>query len=56
VAHTPDFLMDFVVLMDFMRLSSTKAAQAVVAWCRVQEIPGISLVFREMWDSTALSL
>jgi hypothetical protein len=54
VAHTPDFLMDFVVLMDFMRLSSTKAAQAVVAWCRVQEIPGISLVFREMWATRPL--
>jgi hypothetical protein len=38
--------------MNFMRLSSMKAAHAAVDWCRVQGNPGISLVFREMWDST----
>jgi hypothetical protein len=27
-----------LALMDFMRLSSTKAAHVTVAWCRVQEI------------------
>jgi hypothetical protein len=33
--------------MSFMRLSLTKAAHAAVAWCRVQDIQGISLVFCE---------
>jgi hypothetical protein len=37
--------------MNFMRLSSMKAAHVAVAWCRVQENPGISLVFREMWGT-----
>ncbi len=35
-----------------MRLSVEKGAYAVLAQCYVQEIRGISLVFREMWDST----
>jgi hypothetical protein len=39
--------------MNFMRLSSMKAAHVVVAWCRVQEIRVSRSVFREMWDSTA---
>jgi hypothetical protein len=34
----PDFLWSLSVLMNFMRLSLTKAAHAAVAWCRVQEI------------------
>jgi hypothetical protein len=38
-----------------MRLSLKKGAHAAVSRCSVQEIRGISLVFREMWDSTALS-
>jgi hypothetical protein len=41
--------------MNFTRLSSMKAAHGR---CFVPRIgnPGIALVFREMWDSTALSL
>src|ERR1700677_3431743 len=38
--------------MSFMRLSSRKAAHAVLA-CATYRKSGISLVFREMWDSTA---
>jgi hypothetical protein len=33
-----DFLWSLSVLMNFLRLSLTKAAHAAVAWCRVQEI------------------
>jgi hypothetical protein len=40
----------------FMRLSLMKGAHAAMSKRRVQEIRGISLVFREMWDATALSL
>jgi hypothetical protein len=46
VPHAPDFLWSLLALMNFMRLSSMKAAHAVVAWCRVQEIrvkPGFGL-------------
>jgi hypothetical protein len=39
-----------------MRLSLNKGAHAALSKCSVQEIPGISLVFREMRDATALSL
>ena len=28
----------------------------MLSWCSAQEIRGISLVFREMWDTTALNL
>jgi hypothetical protein len=35
-----------------MRLSLKKGAHAVLSQLRVQEIRGISLVFREMWDTT----
>jgi hypothetical protein len=38
-----------------MRLSLKKGAQAVLSNGRLQEIRGISLVFREMWDTTALN-
>jgi hypothetical protein len=43
-----------LALMNFMRLSSMKAARR----CLVPRTgnPGISLVFREMWDTNALSL
>jgi hypothetical protein len=34
----PDFLWTLVALANFMRLSLQKAAHAVVAWSRVQEI------------------
>jgi hypothetical protein len=40
----------------FMRLSLMKGAHAVLSQRGVQEIRGISLVLREMWDSTALHL
>ena len=40
--------------MNFMRLSLMKGAHAAVSSGPVQEIRGISLVFREMWDTTAL--
>jgi hypothetical protein len=48
VPHIPDFLSSLSALVNFMRLSSMKAAHLGVAWRRVQEIRGISLVFREM--------
>jgi hypothetical protein len=36
-------------------LSLQKGAHAVFSIGRVQEIRGISLVFREMWETTAVS-
>jgi hypothetical protein len=56
VPHTPDFLCSFVDSRVFMRLSLKRAAQAVPSKSCVQEIRGISLVFREMWDTEALPL
>jgi hypothetical protein len=38
VPHTPDFLRGLLALMNFMPLSSMKAAHVAVAWFRVQEI------------------
>jgi hypothetical protein len=46
VLHCPRLPVKLLGLMDFMRLSSMKAAHAAVAWCRVQEIrvkPGSGL-------------
>jgi hypothetical protein len=37
-----------------MRLSLMKGAHAGLVQSGVQEIRGISLVFREMWDTTGL--
>src|ERR1700677_3865122 len=42
--------------MNFMRLSSMKAAHAVVAWCRVQEIRGPGFRWEKTTQSTASSL
>jgi hypothetical protein len=42
-----------LALINFMRLSSMKAAYAAAAaWVPITGNPGISLVFREMWDTT----
>ena len=38
-----------------MRLSLKKGAHAVLSRVGVQEIRGISLVFREMWDTADLT-
>jgi hypothetical protein len=40
----------------FMRLSFKKGAHAALSNGNVQEIRGISLVFREMWDTTNLEI
>jgi hypothetical protein len=55
-AHIPDFLCSLVDSANFMRLSSKERRTRCPVECRVQEIRGISLVFREMWDSAALNL
>jgi hypothetical protein len=39
---------------NLMRLSLKKGAHAILSDGSVQEIRGISLVFREMWDTTNL--
>jgi hypothetical protein len=55
VPHIPDFLWSFVGSLNFMRLSlKERRTRSPVQSC-VQEIRGISLVFGEMWDSTALT-
>jgi hypothetical protein len=54
VPHIPDFLWSLVGSANFMRLSLKKGAQAVVSGGSVQGMRGISLVFREMWDTTNL--
>jgi hypothetical protein len=54
--HIPDFLRDLVGSASFMRLSLMKGAHAGPVQGCVQEIRGISLVFCEMWDATALDL
>jgi hypothetical protein len=62
VPHTPDFLWSFVGSRNFLRLSLKKGAHAKERRTRgsvqscVQEIRGISLVFREMWDTAGLPL
>jgi hypothetical protein len=55
VPHIPDFLLSSVGSVNFMRLSLKKGAHATVSSTRVPEIRGISLVFREMWDTTNLN-
>jgi hypothetical protein len=52
----PIFLCSFVGSLNFMRLSLKKGAHAVLSQSCVQEIRGISLVFREMWDTAGLPL
>jgi hypothetical protein len=53
VPHTPDFLWSLVGSASFMRLSLEERRTSIPVESRVQEIRGISLVFREMWDTTA---
>jgi hypothetical protein len=48
-------LWSFVGSLNFMRLSSERRTSGPVQSC-VQEIRGIPLVFREMWDSRGLPL
>jgi hypothetical protein len=55
VPHTPDFLWNWSGFANFMRLSLKKGAHTASSGGCVQEIRGISLVFREMWDATALN-
>jgi hypothetical protein len=52
VPHTPDFLWSSLDSVNFMRPSLKKGAHAILSNGTVQEIRGISLVFREMWDTT----
>jgi hypothetical protein len=54
VPHPPDLRCGFVGSLNFLRLSLMKGAHAVFSRAAYQEIRGISLVFGEMWDSTAL--
>ena len=46
VPHTPDFLCSFLDSLNFLRLSLKKGAHAVPSRSCVQEIWGMSLVFR----------
>jgi hypothetical protein len=56
VPHIPDFLWSFVGSLNLMRLSlKERRARGPVQSC-VLEIRGISLVFREMWDTAGLPL
>jgi hypothetical protein len=55
VPHIPDFLWSLMGLANFMRLSFKERRTRGPVQCCVQEIRGISLVFREMWDTTALN-
>jgi hypothetical protein len=55
VPHTPDFLLNSTDPTNFMRLSSKEAAHAAFLEPLAGN-PGISLVFREMWDVTNLAL
>jgi hypothetical protein len=54
VPHIPDFLCSFVGSQNFMRLSLMKGAHAVLSRAAYRKFRGISLVFREMWDTTGL--
>jgi hypothetical protein len=56
VPHTPDFLCSFVGSLNFLRLSLNKGAHAVLSRAAYRKFWGISLVFREMWDTTGPSL
>jgi hypothetical protein len=49
--HTPDFRWSSVGSANLMRLALKKGAHAVFVEGSVQEIRGISLVFREVWDT-----
>ena len=51
VPHISDFLQTLVGSVRLMRLSLQKGAHAVLQRS-MQEIRGILLVFREMWDTT----
>ena len=51
----PDFLLSVVGLTNFMRLSLKKAAHANMGGAAYRK-SGISLVFREMWDTRTLML
>jgi hypothetical protein len=55
VPHIPDFLGSLAGSANFMRLSFKERRTRRPVRCHVQEIRGISLVFREMWDSTNVS-
>ena len=50
-APPPDFLWSLGGLANLMRLYLKKGAHAAFVEGSVQEIRGISLVFREMWDT-----
>jgi hypothetical protein len=50
VPHTPDFLLSPVGSTSFLRLSLMKAAHAVIGGASNRK-SGISLVFREMWET-----
>ena len=54
--HIPDFLCSFVGSLNFMRLSFKESRTRGPVRSCVQEIRGISLVFREMWDTAGLPL
>jgi hypothetical protein len=56
VPHIPDFLCRFVGSLNFLRLSSKERRTRGSFQSCVQEIRGISLVFREMWDTAGLTL
>jgi hypothetical protein len=56
VPHIPDFLLSFVGSLNFMRFSLKRAAHAVLSRAAYRKFGAISLVFREMWDTTGLSL
>ncbi len=52
VPHIPDFLWSSVSSANSMRLSFKERRTRRSVRCHVQEIRGMSLVFREMWDTT----
>ena len=54
VPHTPDFLWNSMDSVNLMRLSLKRGAHAILSKGSMQEIRGISLVFREMWDTADL--
>jgi hypothetical protein len=53
VPHIPDFLWNLVGSVHIMRLSLKERRTRSRVQCCVQEIRGISLAFREMWDTTS---
>jgi hypothetical protein len=56
VPHIPDFLWRLVGSAGSMRLSFKETRTHSLVWRSVQEIRGISLVFREMWGYHRLRL